>query len=382
MRRLYVILVALFAYTPLFSQTLDSTNAPNLGDTWNVLFFSEQLDGMGNLPSVDLPVEGSTGVAYDFSDLGNELVYSNATATFAELFLDSSVQVAILPLPLEEQLGMDETLPDFPEGTLFSDADIFKILFGDRSGLFFAGSFLQSDSDGVYQIGSAEVDGGQVFDATIDSVNRLVVLPFGLELGDTLRSETSDTSFADGEMSTTRLMRRFEYVSNGSMVTPFNTYENVSVYRILEIDEFGSPDFTVTITQEYYAFYRPGSFQPIMRISFDVEEQEPVVGIGFYEPAFLVSTNDEDLVKQQFEAFPNPAKEEVTVRFENKTTNPVQINLLHVTGQVLRSQTYDGLVPGVSSVLFALPQGIAAGTYFLQLQQGGASTIQRLMVGQ
>ena len=381
MRIFYLVCCALVAQTSLFAQTLDESNIPNVGDTWRAFVLMDVYDRTAILPET-----GTSGGVFDFRFVNDEVVLADGT-TFGMADPDSLVNLRILAPFTMDQYGEDEEIPVVPEGTVVTDYNIFEVGFRNLDDDNFEATFLQVFDDGVRQTGFACVEEAEVFDAEVDPDYSVVTLPFGLELGDTLRSEAFRQSIdEDGDTIRETSIRRYEVLATGMLRMPFGDYENAVMMSVFEEDEFDAPGFGFGISTEYITMHVPGSYLPILLFGIDNDRDESgelrdsTTSVVVFQPTNLVSVAERERAEFQVTAFPNPVTELLTVNFQSEAAGAVRANLVSVDGRVVASRDYSGVPQGAASVQFAVPASVVRGSYLLQLEQGGRTAAVPVVV--
>ncbi|OAV44072.1 hypothetical protein A3850_005975 [Lewinella sp. 4G2] len=370
------------AQTGLLAQTLDASNAPVVGDSWRAAFLATSF----GRDVVGLPTPGETNATFDFRYLGNEAVLEDGT-TLLMAPLDSLVSIRIFDVPTAADFGAGEVVPDFPDGAVGTDDGIFEIAFRNLDDDNFEASFLNTLEDGVYGIGFGCVEDGEYFDAITFPEDSLVVLPFGLEVGDTLLQESRDTTVVVAGDTTfeTRIVR-FEVLSTGTLRTHEQDYANAVALRVFSFAETRESFGFFSTTTDNINFYVPNSFAPLVSLFLDEEVDDdgelvdPTVQIITYLPTSLSSTAAVEREQFQLTAYPNPVTDGVTVEFNSQLAGGATVNLLSTDGRLVASREYEGLVAGVTSLRFDVPARVGKGTYLLQIEQGGMTTARTVIV--
>jgi len=84
---------------------------------------------------------------------------------------------------------------------------------------------------------------------------------------------------------------------------------------------------------------------------------------------------------KEYNVFPNPATTYVKVGFGLDANTTVNIKLMNVNGQEVKSFINDLNLPqGKYEYNFDLPQGIAAGNYFMEISSGDRKTTKKVLV--
>ena len=390
MRYFYLFACALLAQTTLVAQAIGPESAPQIGDRW-LTGFAPDL----SRDQYPVPVAGSTGVLYDFTGVGDSLIQfeeNGPTIRVADVPADSLVPFRILDLPTPGQYGDGETVVDFPAGTVVSDADALRVFFGvDTSN--FEPIFIETRADGIFQVGTGCVEDGEYFDVEADPGGTFPLLPFGLNVGDVVVFDSTETGFDPDEMSfdTSRTFRRIEYIGTGDLRTHFGEYDGVDI--LLVRDSFISRsvgdgfDIEFSISSTFYGFYQAGNYQPVVQIFID-EETDPDDGNLIFpelqylyaRPVFLTDVADQVAEELQLTTYPNPATDLLNVSLTLEAATEVRLTLLAADGRAVAGRTYGNRGAGAQQYRFDVPAHVAAGQYFLRVDAGGRVTARPVVV--
>jgi len=106
----------------------------------------------------------------------------------------------------------------------------------------------------------------------------------------------------------------------------------------------------------------------------------------FVDVDFLVSTTSDNIsvkeVPNSFSlgnAFPNPSSQDVTIAFDLKTNNNVNIKLVNLVGQEVMNIANDKFSAGANEVKFNV-SNLAGGVYFYTMTVDGVSQSQKIMI--
>ncbi|MCB0632831.1 MAG: M43 family zinc metalloprotease [Saprospiraceae bacterium] len=87
---------------------------------------------------------------------------------------------------------------------------------------------------------------------------------------------------------------------------------------------------------------------------------------------------DHGQMRQILEAFPNPAREQLTIRYESKADSEVIWRIVDLLGQTLESEKWD-ISAGINQQQIRVDQ-LPAGTYLLIIEHNGQPTTRRFVV--
>jgi|AntRauTorckE5430_2_1112549.scaffolds.fasta_scaffold00705_2 methionine-rich copper-binding protein CopC len=385
MRLLYT-LTAVFAVCSFghAQVVIGQESAPQVGDSWASFNFI--------VPSMTFPVpEVGTSMVYDFTALGD--------------FVEEDFGVAIKDIPLENIFRTD--ILDVPVGTgepAFENLPATALLtntvfpgFDDEGNAIVFSSVIDVTEQAVFIL--AETDFGIVNDEFVLVITSLptpeLVFTFGQSLGDETTTEVSEvTDNVDfGTQDSTYLTETMTYVGFGSLRTWFGNYDEVAVYKTISqfrlfTRALGSTDDysigSVQITVDYN-FVRPGSFAPVVAYSYDTFDPEtlPVpenITFSFSQPIKLTDVTTVSTEALRFSAAPNPATEEVSVRFEQAAAGPASLRLYDMAGREVLQRDLGVLPAGNQQVRVALPDHLRAGAFVLRITSGGQTAALPLVI--
>jgi PKD repeat protein len=85
---------------------------------------------------------------------------------------------------------------------------------------------------------------------------------------------------------------------------------------------------------------------------------------------------DNGLAEFQFRAYPNPAKDFVTIEMDNSSDEFVQVEMIGMVGDILKSETF-----GHNQKITIRMDDVSEGIYILKISSNGKVTSQKLVVG-
>lgn len=373
MIRFYLLSLSLFC-TSLFGQVvIDADSAPVPGDRWSTHVLT------ASVAQFPLPVDGSTGVTYDFTALG-DLTPVGETEPLRDLGADELYPYEILePSEVSSRQPLTSVSGFQPPETVVSIDFYTTIFFGLSDSLAVPQYYTVRDS-GVYLLGAPDVDEDSLY-VELDTANARLELPFGLELGDEIERVTTivTTNDFDGTTDSSTYYVRFEYVSSGSLLTHFRNYDEVAVYRvrdsILTVNRANDGSFvseSSSVTYRY-EFHHPGSFLPPIEFGYDPElDDNGELANG----GLLVAVQMPErlsALQPRFERFaasvyPNPVNRDVADLsvITPLTGNHLELTLFGSDGRIATRATLQHLDARVP-IRFALPRALPSGTYVLRI---------------
>lgn len=97
--------------------------------------------------------------------------------------------------------------------------------------------------------------------------------------------------------------------------------------------------------------------------------------------SFNVGTKEEVLAVNNLKVFPNPATVNVNIQFNLETAQDMNINITNALGQTVKAVNAGNLSAGQHN--FSVnTNGLAAGIYFINFNDGAASTTERFIIAQ
>ncbi|WP_020571394.1 T9SS type A sorting domain-containing protein [Neolewinella persica] len=385
MRLFYTLLTVIAVCTLGQAQSvIGQENAPTVGDSWSLFFLS--------VPSAQFPVpEVGTFMAYDFTAVG-DLIDEDFEIPIKDVPLDSLSRIDILAIPT----GTDEPAFDSLPETAVRSSFVFPEL-DDDGNEFALSDVLDVTEEGVFLL--AESD----FDFSTGEIEILIerleapeqIFTFGQMLGDTARSTeiTVEDNIEFGTQDSTYYTETRVYAGFGSLKTWFAEYEEVVVYKTFSEFRYYNRDlgtddpFTIASVQlsVTYDFIRPGSFAPVVCYSYDTFDRDGLTPPDNVNFRVAVPTNLTDITNVNTDRFrlsvsPNPANERVTVAFEHAVAGPANLSLFNAAGQEVLHRDLGELPAGNHQLPLEFSTKLPAGTYFLRLSDGVATSAAPLII--
>ncbi|MBC7552563.1 MAG: T9SS type A sorting domain-containing protein [Taibaiella sp.] len=141
---------------------------------------------------------------------------------------------------------------------------------------------------------------------------------------------------------------------------------------------FGLP-MVANFVLNTYSWYKKGYHAPLLTIMTSDQ-----VGGGIrtktvtYAKKNTVSLNDVSRLDESLALYPNPASNELKVRFESVNNSPVTISLTDLTGRTVASVAQTA-TQGIQSVNFDV-SSLAKGLYFVQLQSAEETVSRKVTI--
>jgi hypothetical protein len=130
-------------------------------------------------------------------------------------------------------------------------------------------------------------------------------------------------------------------------------------------DYFTGTSFTENNLSNAFA-YQPGEYH----IYFDQPMEIPDTSVNVVEVMQLFGLD--------FMVYPNPSGGDLTIGFDNKEPQLLQIDLLDITGKLVEKIESRNMGAGLQTINYRA-NGVAPGTYFIRIT-GSAETITRPII--
>lgn len=231
-----------------------------------------------------------------------------------------------------------------------------------------------------------QVVGAYAFDDSyFDYTDPITMVEFPIDILDTYTDEyvfNYDILVATGTVTGTL---DFLVDGYGTLILPWGTVTNA--YRVkftieqTEVFDAGQGEQTSTYSSVNYSWFAPGFPGEVMRITdglLSVSGQEVPNQFSQYIFEFDLSIGDtETLYLQNFKVYPNPAKDIVTVKFDQTESDKLSLKIYDIQGRVmiqnaLPNQGQDQVVQTVD--ISSLP----AGYYLLVIESPEGMKTQKI----
>lgn len=175
----------------------------------------------------------------------------------------------------------------------------------------------------------------------------------------------------------------------GTLITPFGTFTTIRVLSAIAavdtiyVEAFKTGTNIPRPLKHEYKWFAQGSKIPVLQIDANVTAGNVVVtNIQFQDSLRSniphVGLTDVAANGGKFELYPNPAKEQFTIRYLLKTNASVQITVVDITGKTIFS-AQEAKLAGEQRLILNT-QHLSNGIYFVRLQCGNASSVQKLII--
>lgn len=175
----------------------------------------------------------------------------------------------------------------------------------------------------------------------------------------------------------------------GTLVTPYGTFNALRVVsKIQRIDTISLDSvtgFSIPRPLEIeYKWLAHGIPVPVLEIDAQILFNAEVITSVIYRDIYhdnlpQVGINEAQQLISSSSVYPNPANENCYVTFNMAGAAPVEIVLTDISGRVIKSFGKEMSLPGTNNRLLEL-NGIAAGSYVINIRSGDYSLSQKLVL--
>lgn len=89
---------------------------------------------------------------------------------------------------------------------------------------------------------------------------------------------------------------------------------------------------------------------------------------------------DDHKTQNDFMVYPNPAKNNISIQFDNTTPNAVEIKLFNLQGKLVKELLLKTEVSGLFLRTFSLKEVTSLGVYFVQILSGEKNTFHKVVI--
>jgi hypothetical protein len=138
-------------------------------------------------------------------------------------------------------------------------------------------------------------------------------------------------------------------------------------------DYFSGQEVTIGNTAARISL-QPGEFH--MYTSVKLPAAKPNL-VPWTQAFTNVTARADDLASARLAVYPNPAPNQTALQWENDYRGKVKVELRDLNGRVLRHQEFAKTAQELSGLVSL--QGLAAGIYYLQVSQGDARVVKKVV---
>lgn len=179
-----------------------------------------------------------------------------------------------------------------------------------------------------------------------------------------------------------RILDSFKADGYGTLTLPTGTRTNVLrvhmiTYTTDTITVFGFPVVSNDRT-ESYLWFDTGYHSPLLNIGLDTVGNVPlhVTSVKFYTHGAVLGTNTLTTDNSTMEVFPNPATENITVKFNAATSGNLSVILTDMVGREVVAAAQ------ITNNSATIPvAGLSSGLYLVQVINGNERTTRKVVVG-
>ncbi len=332
MKKVYTLFTAALGLLTLqgYSQTLTATGSnPTVGETFN--YFNT---------SYFAPGSSGSGQTWNFSSISG----TAASIPF----------VAVGPTP---------------NGGSFPQANIAS----NNSGAY----AYHNTSSTAYQAYGYDANGTVIIYANPEDQ-----LHFPFSLGNTYNDVWNGTFVSAGYQFFREGVTTVTADGTGTLITPSGTISNVVRVHFEQnytdsANIMGNP-YVITYYNDQYVWYKDGThFALAATYNLTTSAGAPTTG-GTYLVT-TVGVEENSLLSSSFEAYPNPATENVSIKFSNENYSTVDVSLINIAGQLVFTQQISNLTTGENFNSIDI-KDMEKGTYFVKIQSDDAIAIRKIVI--
>jgi hypothetical protein len=152
-------------------------------------------------------------------------------------------------------------------------------------------------------------------------------------------------------------------------VSPTAIFDNAGV--VIQMDDYGIPAM-------FKAVVLGGADHHVFLVMDDGISEGPELKDSIYSALGILSSN-ENLSKDGFKVYPNPAKSSVQLEYFLSSSENVSLDILSTDGKILNTIDFGEQSAGKKNHTLSL-EGLTNGLYFVKLNTGAVSQTTRLKV--
>ncbi len=187
---------------------------------------------------------------------------------------------------------------------------------------------------------------------------------------------------ASGYPVSLRILDSFKADGYGTLTLPTGTRTNVLRIHMITY----TTDTAIVLSfpiisnsrSESYLWFDTGYHSPLLMLGLDTVGAVPlhVTSAKFYTHGAVLGTNTLTTDNSTMEVFPNPATENITVKFNAATSENVSVKLTDLLGREVASASQ------ITNNSATIPvSGLSAGLYLVQVINGNERTTRKVVVG-
>lgn len=317
MIRLYYLLIILLPFEYLAQPVIDDSWTPVIGDSYPITIL------FGNL---DIPSAGA-----------------NQTWDYSNITLGPNSSINCID-PSTTPYGAD-----YPNANL---------ALHDLSNSTY--NYYEANTTQILDLGHSNTEIDLVYS------NPLLHLPFPLTYGDSVGDNTTG-SFEQGDAIRT-IETSIKGYGYGDLILASSTLNNILCVKVEQSisDDYG-PGGIETSTFITYLFLAPNESFTILHIN-EYDDGEIAIKYGFVKSAHVGLKNEISSTNVELQLFPNPITkgEDIKVKLQLKDTDVLNINIIDITGKIVKSLSSKKLIPGTNDLVIE-SNGLETGVYFVNI---------------
>lgn len=324
-----------------------------LAVSWGTCFLDFDNNGFSDLFVANGYISAVSWLSNHFEQ-PNSMFRNNADGTFTDVSTD------MLPTNLWRSRGAatcdtnNDGRMDFGVSSVFSGVDAQPAHFGLYRNTWSGGNYLALDLEGV--VCNRDAFGTQV-EVHTPSGNHLAEVTCGTSH---LSQSSKVLHFGLGEETTVDSISVFWPQGPLQVVTDLSIN---TLHTILQDTTTVLPQDTTDTEEEYINWI------------ISLPAGEGVERIGVKKSAEWQSPVH---VLERASIYPQPATNQLAVRFESEEHLPVQLEIWDTSGRLVHTLWSGELHPGSQDLVFHRPMHLSEGVYLLHMQSGGYTTTHRI----
>lgn len=167
----------------------------------------------------------------------------------------------------------------------------------------------------------------------------------------------------------------------GTLITPSGTITNVVRVHFVQNytdSTFITAPYVITYNNDQYIWYKDGTHFALAS-TYTLTNSVSGTTTGGTYLITTVGVEENSLLSNSLEVFPNPAIDNVGIKFSNEGSSTVDVSLINIAGQLVYSQQLSNISIG-ENLNYIDVKDIEKGTYFVKLQSGSAIAVRKIVI--
>ncbi|MEL7341981.1 MAG: T9SS type A sorting domain-containing protein, partial [Bacteroidota bacterium] len=209
------------------------------------------------------------------------------------------------------------------------------------------------------------------------------LLQYPLQYEDTFQSSFSAQYVANGIITYRSGTVNGKYDAYGTLILPWGTINDVVRVNVLtqyrdSINNFGTPFVTTTTINSYLILKEGNDFQLVGLYEVNDGMNISQSAVIQSEPTYATNIEDGALLGSGMEVYPNPVKDQVSLKLDLEQSVDATLLIENQLGQVVKVLDNTQLSAGTQHMQYTVSD-LSAGVYFLCLQSENGSLRQKLI---